>query len=97
MAIVRRDVFREMRYLESVVRGEDYLFFENCTLRGLRNVNLDPFNYLIVRRQDKTAHTWQVDDLGVLGAVTCYIGGPEVVPLIAAPDAAAEAFPLAGL
>lgn len=95
--IVRRDVFREVRYVESVVRGEDYRFFEHCALRGLRNINLDPFNYLMVRRRDKAAHTWQVDDLTVLNNGTCYIGGPEAVPLIAAPDASAEAIRLAGL
>ena len=45
--IVRREVFREIRYVESVVRGEDYRFFEHCALHGLRNINLDPFNYLM--------------------------------------------------
>lgn len=85
--IFRREVFDRVQYLENVERGEDYLFFEQVGRLGFVNVNLDPFNFVIVRKADKTRHTWLCSDLDVLPDDFRYVGGLEALPRLGMPTA----------
>ncbi|WP_118138245.1 glycosyltransferase [Oceanicella sp. SM1341] len=73
----RREVFEQIRFLEHIDRGEDYLFYTAAIQTGWRVFNLDPFNHLIIRRADRSAHTWHAGDRALFpGALHC-IGGPQ--------------------
>jgi 2-polyprenyl-3-methyl-5-hydroxy-6-metoxy-1,4-benzoquinol methylase/spore maturation protein CgeB len=59
--LVHRDVFDEIRF-SPVTRGTDTVFQDECRERGIRIYSTDPFNFILVRRADAFAHTWQISD-----------------------------------
>ncbi|WP_170317698.1 glycosyltransferase [Paroceanicella profunda] len=79
----RREVFEKIRFIEHIDRGEDYLFYTNAIQTGWKVFNLDPFNHLIIRRTDRSAHTWHAGDRALFpGALHC-LGGPQNINRLA--------------
>jgi len=58
---VRRKVFDRVRF-KAVQRGTDTLFLRQCQAEGFRIYSADPYNFILHRHADPTAHTWQVHD-----------------------------------
>jgi tetratricopeptide (TPR) repeat protein len=82
---MRREVFEQIRYAETIERGEDVIFHRNALINGKRCAVLDPFNFVVVRRNEKDKHTYCADDMRYLRNDTVFVGRPEVIPLLATP------------
>jgi Glycosyl transferase family 2 len=73
------DLVREARF-EDVPRAVDTTFLDKVGAGGVLVYSADRFNYVSVRRQDATSHTWQVSDLEMLStadARLCFYGDPR--------------------
>ena len=59
--IFTKDIYNRVG-VESRNIGEDTSFIEKCRLVGGKLYSSDRFNYVAVRRSDKSTHTWQIED-----------------------------------
>ena len=56
---VRRSAFERVRF-SAVQPGTDSKFLRDASDAGMKIYSSDPYNYVLVRTGDPTAHTWQV-------------------------------------
>ncbi|MCL5779314.1 glycosyltransferase, partial [Limibaculum sp. FT325] len=79
-----KKVFDDVRFLETVSLGEDTAFCRNVFMRGWRCYDVDPFNFVVMRRQEKSRHTWHAGDAILIEEADC-LGGPEMIALLSTP------------
>lgn len=58
--VVKRSVFETIKFKESN-RGEDSQFLKDCKEKGYKIYATDKYNYMVLRRQDLSTHTWQIE------------------------------------
>ncbi|MGO0058833.1 glycosyltransferase [Brevibacillus fluminis] len=71
--MARRSVFTFIRFPRRSL-GEDVGFYARCRAKGLRIFSTDRFNYVMVRRENKKSHTWQISDRKILSGVHQKVG-----------------------
>ncbi len=59
--VIDRKVFKKIKF-QSLNLAEDINFFEECKKNDLKLFAADPFNYLIIRYENKELHTWKIKD-----------------------------------
>lgn len=59
--LFRRKVLKKVRFSDRSL-GEDVRFLRDCTKNGFAVYATSPYNYVYVRRKDKSTHTWRVSD-----------------------------------
>lgn len=59
--LFRRKVLKDARFAD-ISLGEDVRFLRSCARKGHRVYATSPYNYVYVRRKDKSTHTWKVND-----------------------------------
>lgn len=57
----RKEILKQVRF-HDVTLGEDVKFLRACGKKGYRVFATTPYNYVYVRRKDKSTHTWRVSD-----------------------------------
>lgn len=63
--LFKRRVFDRVRF-PHVSLGEDVSFLSRCWAKGYKVYAPDPYNYVQIRRKNKTSHTWKGSDQYVL-------------------------------
>jgi Glycosyltransferases, probably involved in cell wall biogenesis len=56
-----KKLFRNVPFPD-ISLGEDVKFLRGCSKKGYRVYAASPYNYVYVRRKDKSTHTWRVSD-----------------------------------
>lgn len=59
--LFRREVLKKVRFSDRSL-GEDVKFLGDCDKNGYAVYATSPYNYVYVRRKDKSTHTWRVSD-----------------------------------
>lgn len=59
--LFHRRVLKGVRFPDRSL-GEDVRFLRSCKRKGYRIRATSPYNYVYMRRQNKSTHTWRVDD-----------------------------------
>lgn len=59
--LFRRSVLKHARF-DDISLGEDVRFLRKCTKRGCTVYASSPYNYVYIRRKNKSTHTWKVND-----------------------------------
>ncbi|GGA34301.1 glycosyltransferase [Paenibacillus physcomitrellae] len=59
--LFRRNVLKHVRFSDLSL-GEDVKFLQDCTRKGYPIYATTPYNYVYIRRKDKSTHTWRVGD-----------------------------------
>ncbi len=59
--LFRRSVLKHARF-DDISLGEDVRFLRKCRKRGCTVYASSPYNYVYVRRKNKSTHTWKVND-----------------------------------
>ncbi|UJF34016.1 glycosyltransferase [Paenibacillus hexagrammi] len=59
--LFRREVLKNVRFSDLSL-GEDVKFLRDCTKRGYAIYATSPYNYVYIRRKNKSTHTWRVGD-----------------------------------
>ena len=59
--LFRREVLKQVR-LADISLGEDVRFLRTCGRKGYAIYATSPYNYVYIRRKNKSTHTWQVND-----------------------------------
>lgn len=54
-------VFDETRFVQQKV-GTDTQWMRACAAKGEKIYSADPYNFILIRRGDKSTHTWQAED-----------------------------------
>ncbi|MBK0399008.1 glycosyltransferase [Limibaculum sp. M0105] len=85
----KREVFDDVRFLETVSLGEDTAFCRNVFMRGWKCYDVDPFNFVVMRRQEKSRHTWNAGDAILIEEADC-LGGPEMISVLSTPGLLSE-------
>ena len=57
----RRSILKKVRFSDTSL-GEDVKFLKDCASHGYSIYATSPYNYVYIRRKNKSTHTWQVDD-----------------------------------
>ena len=60
-----RHVTQDVKFSTDIVVGSDRRFVEDCRRHGFSVTSADPFNYCLVRHDDRTRHTWAATDKGL--------------------------------
>lgn len=64
--VIKKEVFTQIRFAHLNV-GEDTQFLKDCVQKGVRIYALDRYNFVYIRRQNKTTpHTWEVEEKAYL-------------------------------
>jgi len=63
--LFRRKVLQNVRFPDLSL-GEDVKFLQACARKGYRVFATTPYNYVYIRRKDKSTHTWRVSDRRML-------------------------------
>lgn len=56
-----KKLFRNVPFPD-ISLGEDVKFLRSCSKKGYRIYATSPYNYVYIRRKDKSTHTWRVSD-----------------------------------
>lgn len=59
--LFRRSILKHVRFSD-ITLGEDVRFLRDCAKHGYTIYSTSPYNYVYVRRKNKSTHTWQVSD-----------------------------------
>lgn len=59
--LFRRSILKKVRFSD-ITLGEDVKFLRDCSEKGYTIYATTPSNYVYIRRQDKSTHTWRVSD-----------------------------------
>lgn len=59
--LFRREVLKQVRF-DDISLGEDVRFLRTCGRKGYAIYATSPYNYVYIRRKNKSTHTWQVND-----------------------------------
>ncbi|CAI6058491.1 glycosyltransferase [Cohnella sp. JJ-181] len=59
--LFRSSVLKDARFSD-ISLGEDVRFLRHCRRKGHRVYATSPYNYVYVRRRNKSTHTWKVSD-----------------------------------
>ena len=72
--VIKRSVFKKVRFDSKKGLGSDTRFQQECLQKGLRIYSADRFNLAGIRRLSPTTHTWQASDDEILlaGQIVCY-------------------------
>lgn len=66
--LFRKSILKNIRFSDLSL-GEDVKFLKDCSKKGYTIYATSPFNYVYVRRKNKSTHTWRVgDDKFLLGS-----------------------------
>ncbi len=57
----RREILKNVRF-QNLSLGEDVKFLRDCAKKGYSIYATTPYNYVYIRRKDKSTHTWRVSD-----------------------------------
>lgn len=60
--VIRSDLARELKFAD-LPRAVDTDYLDRALAAGVRIYSTDRFNFVSIRSPDRTAHTWQVDDV----------------------------------
>lgn len=71
--MARRSLFRQVPFPDRSL-GEDVVFLNRCTARGLRIYASDRYDYVYIRRTNTASHTWKVTDQELLNREHLVIG-----------------------
>ena len=72
---VNRKVFDRVMFRIDLPTGTDLGFHTDCEQHGIGVFSVDPFNYVYVRRRDRSIHTWREEAEQVLGPNPILLGG----------------------
>lgn len=64
--VMTRAVASRIRFDETLSAGEDRDLYLRSNTAGFRMVYAPPFDHIVMRREDKTLHTWQLGDARLL-------------------------------
>jgi hypothetical protein len=59
--LFRKEVLQRVRFPDLSL-GEDVRFLRDCAKKGCAIYATSPYNYVYIRRKDKSTHTWRVSD-----------------------------------
>lgn len=59
--LFRKRIVKRVRFSD-ISLGEDVQFLRDCAAKGYTILATSPYNYVYIRRKDKSSHTWQVND-----------------------------------
>jgi len=59
--LFRKKIVNKVRFSDKSL-GEDVTFLEDCSRKSLGIYATSPYNYVYIRRKDKSTHTWRVGD-----------------------------------
>lgn len=59
--LVKKRVFHTVRFPNASL-NEDLVFGKRCSAKSFKVYSSSPYNYVMVRRKNKTSHTWKVSD-----------------------------------
>ncbi|MTI48992.1 glycosyltransferase [Sporosalibacterium faouarense] len=59
--IIKREVFSKVKFPHTNL-GEDTKFLQDCLKKGFSLYSSDRFNYVCIRRNDLTTHTWKANE-----------------------------------
>ncbi len=59
--LFRREILKNVRF-QNLSLGEDVKFLRDCAKKGYSIYATTPYNYVYIRRKDKSTHTWRVSD-----------------------------------
>jgi hypothetical protein len=59
--LFRRKVLKNIRFSDLSL-GEDVKFLRDCSNKGYAIFATTPYNYVYIRRKNKSTHTWKVGD-----------------------------------
>lgn len=59
--LFRRELLQSVRFPDRSL-GEDVRFLRDCARKGHAIYATSPYNYVYIRRKDKSTHTWRVSD-----------------------------------
>ncbi|QHT63713.1 glycosyltransferase [Paenibacillus lycopersici] len=63
--LFKKSIVRNVRFPD-ISLGEDVQFLQACTRKGYSIYATSPYNYVYIRRQDKSTHTWRASDRRLL-------------------------------
>lgn len=63
--LFRKRIVKRVRFSDLSL-GEDVQFLRDCAAKGYSIYATSPYNYVYIRRKDKSSHTWQVNDQRML-------------------------------
>lgn len=63
--LFRRSLLKDVRFPDLSL-GEDVRFLRDCSKKGHTIYATSPFNYVYIRRKNKSSHTWRVSDQRLL-------------------------------
>lgn len=59
--LFRKKILRNVRFSDRTL-GEDVKFLRDCSKKGYAVYATSPYNYVYIRRKNKSTHTWRVAD-----------------------------------
>lgn len=74
-----RAAARDLRFHEEMLRASDNWFYDTARRQGLRLFTLDPFDHVVTRRAEKSAHTSRLAERVVSTAELLPLGGRAVL------------------
>lgn len=63
--LFRKSILKDVRFSDRSL-GEDVKFLQDCTKKGYNIYATSPYNYIYIRRKNKSTHTWRASDRSFL-------------------------------